>query len=270
MPDIDRRQRLLILSGSFVLAVAAIAFVDPIPQDPSYHAFADTRLCFGVPNFGDSASSIGFAVVGLWGLRSVLGVGSRNIFARRLEAWPYIVFFAGVGLVGLGSAYYHLAPDNDRLFWDRLPMTVAFMALLAAFLADRLDSEQAIRWGLPVLVAAGILSLVYWDWSEAQGRGDLRFYGLVQFYPVVALPLLVRLFPKGRHTAGPYLFWLILWYAVAKALETFDAQVFALLGTAVSGHTLKHLAAAAATAVVVRMLSANRDVTVATRLSPST
>jgi hypothetical protein len=160
----------------------------------------------------------------------------------------------------MGSAYYHAAPDNARLFWDRLPMTVAFMALFSAFIADRINQRIGVQWLLPILVVAGIASVFYWDWSESVGRGDLRFYFLVQFYPIVALPVICWLFPKGRYTSGRYLAWLIAWYAVAKGLELFDVQVFALLGGTVSGHTLKHLASAVATLVVVRMLAASQGV----------
>lgn len=257
MDNLGLTPRLSFLAATLVLALVAVSLVDPIAQDPGYHAFADTRLCFGLPNFGDAASNIGFAVIGLWGLGTVWSRRGRALFADRADALPYLVFFAGVTLVSAGSAYYHTAPDNDRLFWDRLPMTIAFMALFAAFLADRIHAGITIRWGLPVLIAAGVLSLLYWDWTEAQGHGDLRFYALIQFYPLVALPLLLWLFPKARYTTGPYLFWLLFWYAAAKALEAFDREVFALFGNLVSGHTLKHLAAAGAVAVVIRMIQRN-------------
>ncbi len=260
MRDLAFSHRLSILLGTFVLALVGTAFVAPIPQDPSYHLFADTRSWLGIPNFGDTVSNIGFAVVGVWGLWTGLGPSEREIFAGREDTRPYLVFFSGVTLVSVGSAYYHLVPDNDRLFWDRLPMTVGFMAFVAAFIADRVQGPIARRWLLPVFVLLGVLSLLYWDWTEAQGRGDLRFYGLVQFYPIVALPLILWLFPKARYTAGNYLLWVIVWYAAAKVLEHFDHEVFALLGNAVSGHSLKHLAAAVATLVVIRMIKNNRRI----------
>lgn len=251
-------RRVLALLAAFALALAGTAFLPPIPQDPAYHLFADSRSWLGLANFADAASNIGFAAVGVWGLWVVLGPSGGTIFAERSEVLPYAIFFLGVGSVSVGSTYYHLAPDNDRLFWDRLPMTIAFMAFFAAFVADRVDRAVATRWLLPVVIALGILSVVYWDWTEARGQGDLRFYALVQFYPVLALPMIFWLFPKARHTAGTYLPWVILWYAAAKALEHFDAEIFALLGDTVSGHSLKHLAAAMSTAVVVRMIQRNR------------
>lgn len=259
----SRSYRVPILLATLPIAVLAMATAAPIAQDPAYHAFADTRLCFGLPNFGDAASNIGFAAAGAWGLWTVRRLRGQGAFIRSADAMPYLAFFAAVATVSLGSAWYHLAPDNDRLFWDRLPMTVAFMALFTAFLADRVHPARPLRWVLPVLLACGVLSLVYWHWTEAQGRGDLRFYALVQFYPLVAMPLILWLFPKAHYTAGRYLFWVLFWYALAKGLEAFDYRMFALLGNLVSGHSLKHLAAAVAAAVVARMLMKNAASSVA-------
>ena len=110
------------------------------------------------------------------------------VFAERSDAWPYLAFFIGVALVSAGSAYYHWAPSNDRLLWDRLPMSIAFMAFCSAIIADRIDSKAGNVWLLPVLIGLGLASLVYWNWTESLGRGDLRFYGFVQFYPMIAIP----------------------------------------------------------------------------------
>lgn len=257
MARLSRTQRILILLGMFAVTLAGGFFVSPIPQDPAYHRFSDTRALFGVPNFGDVVSNAGFAIVGLFGLWSVLGPRRRAIFDNGADALPYLVFFFGVGLVCAGSSYYHLVPDTDRLFWDRLPMTFAFMALFAAVVADRIDRSFGIRWLLPLLIALGVASLLYWDRTEALGRGDLRWYGLVQFYPMVALPLICWLFPDARYTGKGYLPWVIAWYGLAKLLEYFDAETLALCGGAVSGHSLKHLAAAMATFVVLRMILGN-------------
>ncbi len=251
--------RVAILMAMFLLSVVAVLFMDPIPQDPRYHLFADSRPFLGIANFGDVTSNLGFAVVGVLGLWSVMGPHRQALFDAPEDAWPYQMFFAGVLVVFAGSAYYHAAPGNASLFWDRLPMTVAFMALFYAILADRVDGvAERFRWLLPALVAAGLASLIFWDWTEGRGHGDLRFYGLVQFYPMAALPVICWLFPKARYTGGGYLIWVILWYAVAKVLEHFDHQIFALLGHMVSGHSLKHLASAVATFMLWRMLINSR------------
>jgi hypothetical protein len=48
-------------------------------------------------------------------------------------------------------------------------------------------------------------------------------------------------------------------YALAKVLEYFDEQIYAI-GFVVSGHTLKHVVAAAACWVVLRYFQARRPI----------
>ena len=254
MSGVDARYRIGTLVAMLAAALAGLFFLEPISQSAAYHGFVDTRSWLGIPNFGDVVSNLLFAVAGGFGLWQVLGPAGRHIFGDPAERWPYAFFFIGAALVSVGSAYYHAAPDNARLFWDRLPMTVAFMALSSAFIADRIHQRIGVQWLLPILVVVGIASVYYWEWSESVGRGDLRFYYLVQFYPIVALPVICWLFPRGRYTSGRYLAWMIAWYALAKGLETFDPQVFAFLGDTASGHSLKHLASAVTVFVVIRML----------------
>ena len=252
--QLSYRQRILVLLGLLALAVLGALALPPIPQDPGYHMFADSRSLLGIPNFNDVVSNAGFALVGLFGALMVWRERNRDTFERAADARPYLCFFFGVALVSLGSAYYHWAPSNDRLFWDRLAMSIGFMAISAAVVADRIDAKAGNGWLLIVLIAAGAASLVYWDWTESQGRGDLRFYGLVQFYPMFALPAIMVLFRRHRYTVGRYLLWVVLWYALSKIFEHLDHEVFDLLGRTISGHTLKHVTAAVATFVVLRML----------------
>lgn len=247
----------ILLIGLFVVLAAGAVILGPIPQPQTYHNFADARAFWGIDNFSDVMSNIPFGVVGAWGLWTVFRLRKVSAFVRQGDSWPYIVLFGSIAVVTAGSAYYHLAPDNVRLFWDRLPITVGFMALFAAFVADRAAPPRIGPWLAPLFIAAGVIALVYWVWTETQGRGDLAPYVLVQLYPILALPLLCWQYPKARYTGGGYLFWIIVWYALAKVLETYDREVFALLGNTISGHSLKHLAAAVAAFVVVAMLRRN-------------
>lgn len=229
--------------------------MDSIPQDPDYHQFADTRWFLGIPNFNDVASNIGFAIVGVIGIIIIFGRKNKNLFDQDQDAWQYRVFFIGVALVSLGSAYYHLVPSNDRLLWDRLPMSIAFMAFISAVISDRVHRKSGNTWLLALLVVLGMLSLLYWIITESQGHGDLRFYAFVQFYPILLLPFVLWLFPAYNYTAPRFLGWVIAWYALSKVLEYNDNEVFDLLGETVSGHTLKHLAAAVGALFVLRILS---------------
>ena len=163
--------RVSILIGLLVAGLLGLLALDPIPQSPDYHRFADTRSLFGIPNFNDVASNAGFAVVGILGILVVSGKRSRVVFAERSDAWPYLAFFIGVALVSAGSAYYHWAPSNDRLLWDRLPMSIAFMAFCSAIIADRIDAKAGNVWLLPMLIGLGLVSLVYWNWTESAGAG---------------------------------------------------------------------------------------------------
>lgn len=236
-----------------VFGAGAMLAVDPIPQDATYHLFADARAFLGVPNFANVVSNAGFAVVGVMGLLWILRRGAR-LFPDRSHARPYRLFFVGVGLVSLGSAYYHWAPSNETLLWDRLPMAVAFMSLSSAVVADRVHARAGNGWLLALLVALGLASLLHWHWTESIGRGDLRLYALVQFYPMLAIPVICLLFPERHYTAGRYIAWIIGWYGLSKLLEFLDHEVFALSSHLVSGHTLKHIAAAVATYVALHML----------------
>lgn len=242
----------LILATVTAAAFGAVLLAPPVAQDPAYHAFADRRPAFGIPNAADVLSNVPFVAVGLWGLLFAARAGRAGApFATPAERLPYAAFFVGVALTGFGSAYYHLAPDNDRLFWDRLPMSVAFVSLVAATAGERL-SRRAGRALFPLLLAAGVGSVVYWDWTEGRGAGDLRPYILVQFYSVAALLLLAVAF-RSSYTRGPWLLAVVGCYAGAKVLELLDAEVYAA-GAIASGHTLKHLLSAVGAWLVVHML----------------
>lgn len=249
------RARAAIVAGVGVAAAVVMLFVPPIAQDPGYHDFADRRAVLGIPNFFDVVSNAGFAVAGAMGLaltRKHRDPAAAPPFADEAERRAFIVLFAGVIAVAIGSGYYHLAPTNGRLFWDRLPMSVVFMALFAITIAERIHRRLGNALLIP-LVLAGVGSTLYWHIGELRGEGDLRLYALVQFYPMLAVPLILLLFP-AKFTGARELGIAVGWYALAKLFEALDARIFAL-GGVVSGHTLKHLAAALATLWIYWMLA---------------
>ena len=247
------RHSVLVLGAT----IAGVTFLwgSPSPQDPAYHLMADERPLFGVPNCLNVLSNLPFAFVGLLGLRTVFrpGGGSATLFRDPWERWPYAVLFAGTALTTLGSAYYHLSPNNARLVWDRLPMTFGFMGLLTALLAERVGLRVGRLLFTPLLLL-GASSVAYWYWSEVHDQGDLRLYILVQYGSLLLVLFLLLLYP-ARYPGTGYLIVGLGAYAGAKGLEAADQRIFAL-GQMVSGHTLKHLAAAGGVACLLAMLRA--------------
>jgi hypothetical protein len=243
------REALLVLAA-FVCALGA-ALATPVAQDLAYHDFADKRAFLGIPNFGDVMGNLAFAFVGLWGI--AVSWKRRAHFLHEAELWLWLAFFAGVFFVAFGSGYYHLDPSNARLVWDRLPMTLGFMPLFAAVIAERVNYRAGIFLA-PLFVLGGLWSVWYWDYTEGLGRGDLRPYAFVQFFPMIAMLLILALF-RGRYTGTKYFYYTLGWYLLAKVLEHFDRGFFALTGGMVSGHTLKHLAAAAGAGAMALYIS---------------
>jgi hypothetical protein len=251
------RRKVWTLVALTALLIGVAAFVPPVAQDPAYHDFADQRPALGIPNFLNVVSNLPFLVVGAMGVLFLARdrrAGGRGSFATATERRPYWVLFAGIGLTGVGSGYYHWMPDTRTLFWDRLPMTIGFMALLASVIGERI-SRRAGAWLLWPLVGVGVWSTLYWRLGERAGAGDLRPYALVQFGSLMLVPLILVLFP-ARYTGTRDLAIAIGWYALAKVLEHFDHGIFQLTG--VSGHTLKHLASAAGAYWILRMLIRRR------------
>ena len=242
-------QRSAIVAGFTALCIIAALSWPPMPQPPDYHAFVDQRELFGIPNFFDVVSNVGFLIAGVTGLFVLARPSTR--FDSGIERLPYVIFFAGLLLTCAGSSYYHLAPDNERLFWDRLPMTIAFMSLIASQIVERISLRIGMIALGPMLLV-GAASVFYWRATERAGEGNVIPYGILQGYSVVILLLIAMLLPS-RYTRGRDIYWVFAWYVIAKILEALDAYIHAL-GNLISGHTLKHLAACAAGLVICRML----------------
>jgi hypothetical protein len=236
------------------LAIAALA-VPAMPQPMSYHAFADCRAIWSIPNFFNVASNLPFLAGGMLGLAQVCRGGGRFIDPR--EQLPYLVFFLGALLTCFGSAYYHAAPDNPRLVWDRLPMTLGFAGLVSAAVAERVDLKLGLRALWPLL-GLGVVSVVYWYATERAGAGNVIPYAAYQAWSIAVIVLLIAAFPAKRYSHGEGLLWAAVFYGIAKLFETFDLAVYRMLGGTLSGHTIKHLFAAAAVFAVVRQLRLRR------------
>lgn len=230
------------------LLVGASLWYGPIAQLPNYHAFADQRLRYGVVHFADVASNLGFALVALWGL-GVLTPQRRG--ATLAHGWAgYRLFLFGLLLTAFGSAYYHLAPDDARLVWDRLPIALACGGLLAGVWGDAQGKSSAVMAAWLALLA--FWSVAWWYVTEVVGTGDLRPYLMFQALPLLLIPLwqwIYRSPAMERLSFGAAL----LLYAVAKLAELYDHEIAAALG-GLTGHTLKHLLATASAAIIVARL----------------
>jgi predicted membrane channel-forming protein YqfA (hemolysin III family) len=247
------------LLGALLVAAILVLFIPPVPQAQTYHNFADRRTFVGIPNCFDVISNLFFLIAGAMGIAFVFRDIARggHAFIDTRERWPYLAFFVAIALTAFGSAYYHLHPNDSRLVWDRIPITMGFMSLLAAVVAERVSVKAGLRLLAPLLIL-GVGTVVYWSVTQANGHGDLRPYGFVQFGSMLAFLLLLVLFP-ARYTRGAGFVISFGFYALAKLLEVGDRWVFAH-GRIVSGHTLKHIFAAVSSYWIFRMLALRRPI----------
>lgn len=198
------------------------------------HPFVDARVLWGIPNAIDVLSNAPLSLAGLLGLLALRGRGLPGATRAALE-----VFFAGLLVTGFGSALYHWAPDAAGLVADRLGMAVTFAGALALAVSERVGQAQA----RPVLLVAFMVAVV--SAALPFTHGNVLPWAVVQFGGV-ALIAWAALQASAPAAIGVRIGALIAWYALAKALELGDAGVFHATGEGVSGHSLKHLAAALA------------------------
>ncbi|MES2318962.1 MAG: alkaline phytoceramidase [Pseudomonadota bacterium] len=221
----------LYLAGFLILAMAVYG---PIVQPLNYHHFADQRALSVISHAGDVLSNLAFLFAAMYG-------AFRMWRLRRFDP-AQAVFVGALALTAAGSSWYHLAPDNARLVWDRLPIAIACAALLAGALKE---TYPTLKRALPVLAVLGALSVLWWSLTA-----DLRPYLLIQGMPLLLIPVLQWQSdaPLGRRIAFTLA---IIMYVFAKMFELADVQVFQAFGV-LSGHTIKHLLAAAAAIVLIR------------------
>lgn len=231
--------RSIILVAFSLGTLILIVLLDPIPQDLAYHKFADTRSLANIPNFLDIFSNLPFLLTGLCGFSLYLKANRPSI------CW--LTLFIGVFLVAIGSSYYHLNPNNQTLVWDRLPMAIGFMGLFVALLSEWLSPK--LEWTLIPMCLLAAASVYYWHIAD-----DLRFYAWIQFFPLLFIILVGALFrPNIPHINFLYLG--LACYALSKITEHFDHSIYKITNEVISGHSIKHLAAAFGTYYIYVMLA---------------
>lgn len=236
----------------FTLILILFTFLLPaLPQNLDYHNFADCRKLFCIPNFANVVSNIFFLIVGIYGL-IYLKQNKQNKFIVSSEKYPFYAIFIGLILTAFGSAFYHWNPNNFTLFWDRASMTIVAMGFLSMLLSDRISPKFGLISIIPLLIV-GLVSVIGWEYSEFIGKGDLRFYFFITYYPIVMLPILLFFFPS-RYTGSYYITEAVIWYALAKTTELFDKPIYNITHSIISGHTIKHILAATAIYSLIRYL----------------
>ncbi|KAF7842710.1 Ceramidase domain-containing protein [Senna tora] len=239
--------------------VVLMKLTPSVPQPQYYHDFADKRELFGIPYAVNVMSNFPFLAIGLMGL-ILCHYGNYFNISLQGEKWAWTCFYVGVTAVAFGSSYYHLKPDDGRLMWDRLPMTIAFTSVVAIFIIERIDEKKGTLSIIP-LVMAGIISVVYWRQAYYFDSliytwffDDLRLYALAQSLPFIAIALIAILFPP-MYTHSMYWLWAAGFYQLALVQEATDRVIYMSTLHIVSGHTLKHLSAAMGPVILTLMLT---------------
>jgi len=233
-----------------IAGIALLLWFGPIAQPPHFNDFADQSVWMGIPHAADVLSNLGFAIVAVWGWRRLRPAPARA--ALRAGELGYRLFLVGLLLTAVGSAYYHWAPDNQRLVWDRLPIAVSFAGLLAAVRAEMRPDTAALRFAVVMSVLAA-LSVAWWHYTDhPQQPGDLGPYVLLQALPLLLIPLWQAIYGAPRRDRLNFAV-VIGCFLLAKWAELNELTLLATLGW-ISGHTLKHLLATLAAGLLVGRL----------------
>lgn len=233
-----------------VAALLALALFGPmLPASAHQHTLADQRALWGIPCALDVLSNLPFAIAGLWGLVALRRVapGMLDAPSRALAS----LFFAGLVCTAAGSALYHWQPQDAGLLWDRLGMVLPFAGLLGLAGASRVSARAGAAAAGTVLLA-GPLAVLWWSHS-----GNLLPWAVVQLGGMLVVLALACL-PRRDGALALHLGAVMALYALAKLFEAADHAVFEATGQAVSGHSLKHVLAAAAAWPVLEALAALR------------
>ncbi|MCL2714132.1 MAG: hypothetical protein FWD68_05980, partial [Alphaproteobacteria bacterium] len=180
-----------------------------------------------------------------WRLVTVLGDENGRLRSPKVliaPAW----FFAGMIATCAGSSVYHLSPEGQPgLALDRAGMAVAFAGFLGMAASTRISPRAGRSLTLAMAPAALLAAVI--------ATSNLTPWTMVQFGGIL-LAAALALTPPLPGARIP-LAAVLAFYLLAKLFELSDAQIFAATGHIVSGHTIKHLAAAAAAWPVIRAMT---------------
>lgn len=233
-----------LLLGVTIIGISTLFFIKPISDNPNYHQFADQRTIYIIKHFWNVLSNLPFILFGLLGMFLI----RKNHHTINLPINNF-AFYLGIFLTGIGSMYYHHQPCSETLVWDRLPMTISFMAFFSIIIGNCICISTGKKVLFP-LILLGLISIIYWQMTKSMGTEDLRFYALIQFLPIVLIPITLILFKNNNPVTKTY-WYILIFYVIAKICEANDEFIFTHFKI-ISGHSLKHLAAATVPVVLLR------------------
>jgi hypothetical protein len=220
--------RLLLASVLLFVVGTALQMIWPLAQPASYHHFADQRSLGQLHNAADVLSNIVILIAGLLSFGWVL----RHASNQPAQFPGMIVAAFGLLFTAFGSAYYHMAPNDATLVWDRLPMTIVFAGILAMLWTSW--SGQRVGWAqMLIMVVVSPATVGYWLlFNSLWPYAILQFGGLML---IVGMTL-------TRKVDGVVAWTLVIvFYGVAKIFESLDWQIWELTHHVIAGHALKHV-----------------------------
>lgn len=228
--------KLILLASITIIGIAIVFSMNPIVQNIDYHNFIDSKTIFNIPNFNNVISNFGFILLGCFGFIKTITTNKKSNLLYFL--------LGGIFLTGIGSGYYHWHPNNTTLVFDRLPMVIIFMTFFTFIISNYINSKNREIY-LITFLGTGITSVLYWSYTETIGVGDLRSYALVQFLPMLLIPLIIILY-RNKNNHSYYIVPILSFYTLAKLSEHFDKFIYTFSKETISGHSIKHVFAAIA------------------------
>lgn len=202
-----------------------------------YHDFVDERTFFGIHRFLDTFSNIGFLWIGILFVKEMLLQDEKDSNL----IWVTI----GTILVCFGSGYYHLMPEDSRLLWDRLPISIVFAGVLSYSLHVNNLVKDSWKKSFDIgYLVFSMFSVLVWYIGSLQNQNWLAPYVFIQFGGMILLIYIA--FTGKNKDFNQKIFYVLAWYVLAKLCERFDDSIFQTTQQIVSGHTLKHIFSAIA------------------------
>lgn len=223
---------------AMVISIITIIALSPLTQSQLYHNFAEQRILFNIPHFGDVLSNLSFVVVGILLLWQSKTWQYTELYKGQYSLFKFLAY--GSILLGLGSGYYHWAPVDITLAWDRATMILGFGVIFYdSCLRYNIFSVNKPLIGVSITTILFLCTIIFWLVTSR-----LEPYVFVQFFTMFIL--VVFAIKNYKEIPSKHLFNMFVWYALAKLFENQDKTIFSYTNELISGHTLKHIAYAIA------------------------